>query len=86
MRPAARKPICATKEARFSWQTVKAYRKMPKKAHAQAAVMAETDAHATHTAEPDLKDPSLYLNRELSLLAFQHRVLEEAEDESNPLL
>jgi len=59
---------------------------MPKKAHAQAAVMAETDAHATHTAEPDLKDPSLYLNRELSLLAFQHRVLEEAEDESNPLL
>jgi len=59
---------------------------MPKKAHAQAAVMAETDAHATHAAEPDLKDPSLYLNRELSLLAFQHRVLEEAEDESNPLL
>jgi polyphosphate kinase len=37
-------------------------------------------------AEPDLKAPSLYLNRELSLLAFQHRVLEEAEDESNPLL
>ncbi len=37
-------------------------------------------------AEPDLKDPSLYLNRELSLLAFQHRVLEEAEDKRNPLL
>src|ERR1035438_467062 len=37
-------------------------------------------------AEPDLKDPSLYLNRELSLLAFQHRVLEEAEDKHNPLL
>jgi len=35
---------------------------------------------------PDLKDPSLYLNRELSLLAFQWRVLEEAEDEKNPLL
>src|SRR3954468_23514440 len=33
-----------------------------------------------------LKDPSLYLNRELSLLAFQKRVLEEAQDESNPLL
>ena len=33
-----------------------------------------------------LKDPSLYLNRELSLLAFQRRVLEEAEDEKNPLL
>jgi polyphosphate kinase len=34
----------------------------------------------------DLKDSSLYLNRELSLLAFQRRVLEEAEDDSNPLL
>jgi polyphosphate kinase len=33
-----------------------------------------------------LDDPELYLNRELSLLAFQHRVLEEAQDESNPLL
>jgi polyphosphate kinase len=34
----------------------------------------------------DLKDPALYLNRELSLLAFQRRVLEEAEDADNPLL
>jgi len=34
----------------------------------------------------DLDDPSLYLNRELSLLAFQRRVLEEAEDSTNPLL
>lgn len=36
--------------------------------------------------DADLKDPSLYLNRELSLLAFQRRVLEEAEDAKNPLL
>src|SRR5215470_16776640 len=35
---------------------------------------------------PSLDDPSLYLNRELSLLAFQRRVLEEAQDDSNPLL
>ncbi len=34
----------------------------------------------------DLSDPSLFLNRELSLLAFQERVLEEAEDPRNPLL
>jgi polyphosphate kinase len=33
-----------------------------------------------------LSDPSLYINRELSLLAFQRRVLEEAEDARNPLL
>lgn len=35
---------------------------------------------------PDLKQPELYLNRELSLLAFNRRVLEQAKDESTPLL
>ena len=34
----------------------------------------------------DLSSPSLYINRELSLLEFQRRVLEEALDEENPLL
>src|SRR5512138_3288685 len=33
-----------------------------------------------------LTDPSLYINRELGLLEFQRRVLEEAEDTENPLL
>jgi polyphosphate kinase len=39
-------------------------------------------------AEPvvSLADPALYVNRELSLLAFQRRVLEEAQDPANPLL
>jgi polyphosphate kinase len=37
-------------------------------------------------AELDLNDPRLYVNRELSMLEFQRRVLEEAWDEKNPLL
>ena len=41
---------------------------------------------ATAPAAPPLDDPELYVNRELSLLEFQRRVLEEAEDETVPLL
>jgi polyphosphate kinase len=37
-------------------------------------------------APDDLQDPRLYIDREMSMLAFNRRVLEEAEDPCNPLL
>src|ERR1700734_1155630 len=62
-----------------------AKKESPDSAAAAARAMAETpEKHGT--AEAEFDDPDLYINRELSLLAFQHRVLEEAEDERNPLL
>jgi len=35
---------------------------------------------------PDLRDPSLYISRELSQLEFNQRVLEQAKDPTTPLL
>lgn len=45
-----------------------------------------TESDRASIAAPDLDDPSLYVNRELSHLEFQRRVLEEARDAGNPLL
>src|SRR4030088_2670288 len=45
----------------------------------------QPDGAAGGAAE-NLQDPSLYLNRELSWLAFNDRVLQLAEDERVPLL
>ena len=38
------------------------------------------------TDGPDLSDPSLYINRELSWLAFNERVLAQAKSDAHPLL
>ena len=52
---------------------------------AQEEFTGELEAKA-ESADADLRDPSLYINRELSMLDFFERVLDEARDEHNPLL
>ncbi|MCX8007154.1 MAG: polyphosphate kinase 1 [Coriobacteriia bacterium] len=53
---------------------------------ADAAVERDPRVATSAAADVDLNAPSLYLNREIELLKFQERVLEEAEDPANPLL
>ena len=52
---------------------------------AQEEFTGELEAKAEQT-DADLRDPSLYINRELSMLDFFERVLDEARDTNNPLL
>jgi polyphosphate kinase len=47
---------------------------------------AGTSLPVAGTPVPDLSSPELYLNRELTWLEFNRRVLHEAEDERTPLL
>jgi polyphosphate kinase len=59
--------------------------------HDQNAMQLQAKAHtrgrsSEDSGERDLADPKYYVNRELSLLEFNWRVLEQAKDESTPLL
>jgi polyphosphate kinase len=52
---------------------------------AQEEFTGELEAKA-ELSDADLRDPALYINRELSMLDFFDRVLDEARDEHNPLI
>jgi polyphosphate kinase len=54
--------------------------------HAGRAIQIHMTQKKHEAPLADLDDPRLYVNRELGLLAFQWRVLEEAKDPGNPLL
>ena len=53
---------------------------------ARAAAATESRNHNGFHQQRSLDDPALYINRELSLVDFQRRVLEEAQDPRNPVL
>lgn len=59
---------------------------VPSAAADEASAATAGDGAEVSEAAPALDDPSLYLNRELSLLEFQRRVLEEAMEADKPLL
>ena len=73
----ARKTATAAKKARVS--------RSPSREAVPQALDAST-ASATAMPAIDLDDPGLFINRELSWLEFNRRVLEEALDTSNALL
>jgi polyphosphate kinase len=56
-------------------------------AGAPVSLSALPHERSTHDIDPsDLKNPALYINRELSWLEFNQRVLAQASDSSQPLL
>jgi polyphosphate kinase len=51
-----------------------------------AVAVAAVEKAAAPRIDKELSSPDLFLNRELTWLSFNRRVLREAEDERNPLL
>ncbi len=66
--------------------SVKAVPSKSRKTSRGAAAVKTVPAPAQPAGPLSLDDPKLFINRELSLLEFQRRVLEEAQDSTNPIL
>ena len=75
----------STKKAAAVPQASARPRRRPTRAAVQEPAPAETPQPPAQP-ETDLRDPALYLNRELTWLEFNRRVLNEAEDGRTPLL
>src|SRR4026209_2800377 len=59
----------------------------PRKRRAAEAVAVPAPVHDWSNLDPnDLSSPALYINREVSWLSFNERVLAQAQDQSHPLL
>ncbi len=58
----------------------------PRKNQPTTSPLAEVPAEWGKGFEFDLNQPALYLNREMTWLSFNQRVLREAQDERNPLM
>jgi polyphosphate kinase len=56
------------------------------KSNLDHALVSPPPGESNTQQEPDLRSPEFYLNRELTWLAFNKRVLHEAGDDRNPLL
>ncbi|MEI6702611.1 MAG: RNA degradosome polyphosphate kinase, partial [Deltaproteobacteria bacterium] len=59
---------------------------MPESAKTKAATKAKKDTPVPGATQFDLSDSQWYMNRELTWLSFNRRVLHEAEDDRTPLL
>ncbi|MBP1753202.1 MAG: ppk [Geobacteraceae bacterium] len=76
----------ASMEAAHEAPSPRQKRKSGKRALVQKPCEKKTPATSNASLQPGLTSPELYLNRELTWLEFNRRVLHEAQDERTPLL